>query len=105
MEAVGEIGTEEAEMAEDALEAETVMEEEEVEEGLEVVVEDMVEGAAMEAVEAVSRASSPVEDSDPSTGRENAWSPSRRTFTTPPAPAKMLTAEMWSSSGKRSLFK
>ena len=62
MEAVGEIGTEEAEMVEDALEAETVMAEAVVEEGLEAAVEAMVEGAAMEAVEAVSRASSLVED-------------------------------------------
>ena len=62
MEAVGETGTEEVETVEDALEAETVMGEEVAEEGLEAAVEAMAEGAAMEAVEAVSRASSPVED-------------------------------------------
>ena len=70
----------------------------EVVEGL-VAEEDMEAGAALEEA-AVSRGSSPEEVSEPSTGAGSASSPSRRTSTTPPAPAGTWTLVMWRSSGK-----
>ena len=66
-------------------------------EGL-VAEEDMEAGAALEEA-AVSRGSSPEEVSEPSTGAGSASSPSRRTSTTPPAPAGTWTLVMWSNSG------
>ena len=52
--------------------------------GLEVAEEDMAEVAATGEAAVVSRASSPEEDFEPSTGPGSACSLSRRTSTTPP---------------------
>ena len=52
--------------------------------GLEVAEEDMAEVVATGEAAVVSRASSPEEDFEPSTGPGSACSLSRRTSTTPP---------------------
>ena len=56
--------------------------------GLEVAEEDMAEVVATGEAAVVSRASSPEEDFEPSTGPGSACSLSRRTSTTPPTIVK-----------------
>ena len=83
------IGTETGEVVvetdSEAVDAMEVGVEEEVGAGSEA--EAMVAAAEVLEEEAVSRESSPVEDSEPSTGAESVSNPSRRTSTTLPAPA------------------
>ena len=96
------IGTETGEVVvETDMEAE---EEVDVMEVVEVVVAGL-EAVAMVAVVdlgevVVLRASSPEEDSEPLTGPESVFNPSRRTFTTPQAPAGTWTPGTWPSSGE-----
>ena len=67
--------------------------------GIVVDVEEDMAAVADTEEAAVSRGSSPEEVSEPSTGAGSASSPSRRTSTTPPAPAGTWTLVMWSNSG------
>ena len=94
----GEVVVETDSEAVEAVDAMEVGAEEAVVAGSEAVAME-VAAEVLEEV-AVSRASSPVEDSEPSTGAESVSNPSRRTSTTPPAPAGTWTPGTSPSSGE-----
>ena len=94
----GEVVVETDSEAVEAVDAMEVGAEEEVVAGSEA--EAMVAAAEVLEEVAVSRESSPVEDSGPSTGAESVSNPSRRTSTTPPAPAGTWTPGTSLSSGE-----
>ena len=94
----GEVVVETDSEAVEAVDAMEVVEEEAAVAGSEA--EAMVAAAEVLEEEAVSRESSPVEDSEPSTGAESVSNPSRRTSTTPPVPAETWTPGTSPSSGE-----